>query len=201
LSPTPSLPAWTDFMKIRLTRRQAAIILISTCGGAAAGWWEIARRQRLRLEWSLPPAGDPNAPTFEVFMALLRIVLLREQLDEEVSRRMYRLFLDEPWGRKHIHTAYAALRAAIIERNQSADRTAPAPSDVLGPDEKWFVSHLITTWYLGVYYHERRPTQRVTYDRALMFDAIRGTIPIPFLESTGYGAWADLPPVIRKPKS
>ncbi len=195
------LSAWTDPMKIRLTRRQAAIILITVCGGAAAAWWETARREQSALELSLPPPGDPNAPSFEVFVALSQIVLLRDQLDESAARRMYELFVDEPWGPKHVHTAYKALRAAIVERNRKADRMAPAPLNALGPGEKWFVSHLVTTWYLGVYYHEQRPTQRVTYTHALMFDAIRGTLPIPYLESTGFGAWAELPPGISKPKS
>jgi len=188
-------------MKIRLTRRQAAVVLVAVCGGTAAAWWEAGRWQRTRLELSLPPPGDPNAPSFEVFMALSRIVLLRDRLDEQAARQMYRLFMDEPWGPKHIHTAYAALRAAIIERNHRADRTAPAPLKMLGPHETWFISHLVTTWYLGIYYHEQRPTQRVTYAHALMFEAIRGTLPIPYLENTGYGAWAELPPDIRKPKS
>jgi hypothetical protein len=150
---------------------------------------------------ALPPPGDPQAPSFEVFLELSRIVLLRDRLDEQTARSMYRIFRDEQWGPKHIHTAYAVLRAAIIERGKKANPANPVSRSVLGAGEKWFVSHLITTWYLGVYYHERHPTQRITYEHALMFDAVRGTLPIPYFESTGYGAWAELPAGVPKPKS
>jgi hypothetical protein len=188
-------------MRVRLTRRQAAAILVAICGSAAAGWWEIGRQGRKALELSLPPAGDSNAPSFEVFMELSRIVLLRDQLDVQIALRMYRLFMDEPWGAKHIHVAYTSLRSAIIERGRKANRKNPAPRSVLGPSENWFVSHLVTTWYLGIYYHEQRPTQRIAYEQALLFDAVRGTLPIPYLESTGYGTWAELPVSVLKPKS
>ena len=184
----------TDIMKIRLTRRQAATILITICGGAAVGWGETSRAEKLALELSLPPPDNPDAPSFEVFEALSRIVLLRDRLNEQAVRQMYELFMDEPWGPKHIHTSYEELRTALIERNRKVDAKNPSPLRALGPAKKWFVSHLVSTWYLGVYYHQERPTRRVLYEHAIMFDSIRGVIPIPFFENTGFGAWAEPPP-------
>jgi hypothetical protein len=187
-------------MKIRLTRRRAITILIAVCGGATVAWWERAGSGLPELELSLPSPGILGTASFEVFMALSRIVLLRDDLDRQMAQRLFKLIMDEPWAPKHIHNAYATLRAAIIKRNKAADRENPASLNVLGAGEKWFVSHLVTTWYLGIYYHEQQPTRRVAYSEALMFDAIRGVVPIPYLESTGFGAWADAPP-LRKPKS
>ena len=92
--------------------------------------------------------------------------------------------MNEPWGAEHISGAYRKLRQ---QPNESAT------VEKLTEGEGWFVSHLLTTWYLGVYYHEKRPTQRVTYEHALMFDAVKDWLPIPLLESTGPGNWQKSP--------
>ena len=52
----------------------------------------------------------------------------------------------------------------------------------LAPGERWFVSHLVSIWYLGVYYHEQRSIQRITSDGALMYEAVRGLLPAPYVE-------------------
>ena len=65
----------------------------------------------------------------------------------------------------------------------------------MGKGQAWFTSHLLSTWYLGIYYHEQRPTRRVAYETALMFDAIRGRLPIPFVEATGFGVWSEPPDI------
>jgi hypothetical protein len=181
-------------MNIRLSRRQLAGMLVILAGGAAAAVWAVPHGDKSKLDLALPEAGDPNKPSLEVFAALSRIVLLRSDLDPEVTQRMYKVFMDEPWGPKHVGTAYGRLRRAIIARNSMPRDAEPVPLDPLDGGEKWFVSHLLVTWYLGVYYHEKRPTQRITLDGALMFESVRGLMPKPFLESTGFGAWAELPP-------
>jgi hypothetical protein len=71
------------------------------------------------------------------------------------------------------------------------------PAWQLDDGEKWFINHLLTTWYLGIYYHEQRPMQLISREKALIFDAARGAIPIPLFEATGFGAWVD-PPDIKE---
>jgi hypothetical protein len=187
-------------MNIRLSRRQLAGMLAVLAGGTAAAFWAMPHGDHSSLELVLPEPGDHNAPSFEVFAALSRIVMLRADLDLDLARRMYSVFMAEPWGPKHIGTAYARLRQAIIARSKVLNDAEPVPLDDLDSGEKWFVSHLLVTWYLGVYYHEQRPTQRITLDGALMFDAVRGLMPKPFIEDVGFGAWADVPPGIDKRK-
>ncbi len=186
-------------MRIRLTRRQLAAVLLAAAGGGAGFLW--FRPDRAPVELPLPPPGDPNQPpTFEIFDALCRIVLARDDLDPALTRRMYEVFMDEPWGPKHIAQTYAALHDALSHQgwDRGARRAAPRPG--IGGAERWFVSHLVTTWYLGVYFHEQRVTRRVTLQGALMYEAVRGLMPRPYTEHVEYGRWADPPAAGEQPK-
>jgi hypothetical protein len=184
-------------MHIRVSRRQlAAVLTLTACGGAAA--FLSIRPDRTHFTLTLPPAGDPNNPTLEIFEALCRLVLAREHLDITLTQRMYEVFADEPWGRKHIGHAYAALREAIAREAWSPRSGDTPPLARLDPGERWFVSHLVTTWYLGIYYHEQRPTQRITHDGALMYTALKDLAPVPYVEGYGFGRWADPPPPVSE---
>jgi Membrane bound FAD containing D-sorbitol dehydrogenase len=184
-------------MKIRITRRQLALGLLAAVGGGAAGIWSLSRNDRTLVDLKLPATGNPFAPSYEVFLALSRIVLMRSKLDEAIARKLFDVFSDEPWGLKHIGHAYAVLRNEVVAAN-NRKQDGPAPLSRLGEGEQWFVGHLVTTWYLGIYYHEQRPTQRITYAGALMFDAVTGLLPVTYFESVGYGSWIAPPDGIRK---
>lgn len=131
------------------------------------------------------PAIDPDAPhSFAVFYALSQLLTQRAQLDRSLTQQIYHLMLDEPWGAHHIATTYAQLLGAL---------SSPESQAVLGQGQAWFASHVLTTWYLGVYYHERIPPQRVTHTGALMFDAMGTAYPPRFVSGTGYAGWQALP--------
>lgn len=180
-------------MRIRVSRRQIAVGLLAIVGGGTAAYWAGRREDSTPLDLELPAAGNPFAATFGEFFALSQIVLLRSELNERGARRLYEVFLEEPWAGKHIGHAYKLLREELIKHYRNVGDRGPVDFSRLETGERWFVDHLVTTWYLGVYYHQERPTRRILYEEALMFDAIRGTMPIPFLESTGFGAWAEPP--------
>jgi hypothetical protein len=177
---------------LRLTRRQVMLALAAVMGGVGS----VATAPgdcRAAINLPLPPPGDPHFPTLEVFLALSRIVLVQEELDAEVAAKMFEIFKNEPYGLEHIATAYGVLRNEILRRQAQGSNAAP-PLSVLGANERWFVGHLVTTWYVGIYYHPDRPTQRITLDGALMYQTVRGLLPLPFYGNTGFGAWAE-PPV------
>ena len=58
--------------------------------------------------------------------------------------------------------------------------------------EKWFLHHIITTWYLGIYYHDKR-TERVLYEDALMWDAVSDMVPAAGFSTGEYGYWENPP--------
>jgi hypothetical protein len=181
---------------ISLTRREMAQCLMAVTGSALLADWASAQDDNTRLQITLPAAGGSEASSFEIFLALSRIVLIQADLDRAVARQMYDLFIAEPYGGKHIATAYAALRASFLALGQhgGADTVAQAK---LPYGETWFISHLVTTWYVGVYYHPERPTHWITLGGAMMYRAARGLVPKPYEESVGFGNWAR-PPEPRK---
>lgn len=131
--------------------------------------------------------------SFDMFYALSQLVTLRTHLDESVARRMYPLFLEELWGAHHIQSTYSELWATLRQTNSTPGHAHPAASGQLGKGQAWFASHVLTTWYLGVYYHERTAPIRVMHSDALMFDAAGTTLPRPYVEAGGFGFWGELP--------
>ena len=140
------------------------------------------------------PAWDEK-PSLETFRALSTLVTLHDDLDEDACADMHKVFLDEPWGAEHIVRLYRKIRQAL-EKGVTREKS-PGMKDAdwkLDDAEKWFAEHLLTTWYLGIYYHQERPTRRITYENALMFAAIEGVLPIPLIEPVGFGNWSEPPP-------
>jgi len=178
--------------KITLTRRQIIKSLIALGAGSSfLFYWETLPADN---GGSITVFGGDGKPTLEVFAFLSSVVTLREDLDPGIMKQMYDVFLDEPWGPNHILRCHRKITAALSRHGKSSKRPPlKAPSWQFDDGEKWFLGHLLTTWYTGVYYHEQRPPQVISYEKALMFDAARAIIPVPFIEATGFGNWADAP--------
>jgi hypothetical protein len=160
-------------MENRLTRRQTAVRIGLSCAALAGGVGGplLYGRSLRQLE---------QTASFEDFLDLCRTLLQRDELDRTTGEKIYDTILSEPFVRNHI----VALKLAL-------DRgTALA---ALSRDERWFAGHIVTTWYTGVYFYEGRSEQRMTFAKALMYDALRPHVPLPFMENTGYGAWAAPP--------
>ncbi|MDP2821982.1 MAG: sugar dehydrogenase complex small subunit [Sulfuritalea sp.] len=178
-----------------LSRR---VLIAALLGGGttllASRYWLGEAAAQSILKFNLPVPAPAEDSSFALFFALSQLVTQRPQLDEAVARRMYPLFLDEPWGAHHIHSTYIQLWGLLKPSTTNANPAQPALSSVLGKGQAWFAAHLLTTWYLGVYYHERMPPLRVAHAEALMFDCLHPEIPRPFAESTGFGEWGNPPP-------
>ncbi len=138
--------------------------------------------------------GD-STPSLETFAALSSLITLHDDLDADSIARMYKVFMDEPWAPEHIEGLHKKIIGALSDEKKRPSLKDPVWKFTDG--ESWFAGHLLTTWYLGIYYHEERPTQRILYENALQFRAIKGVMPIPYLENVGYGAWTS-PPEIKK---
>ena len=190
-------------LEIKMTRRQLALTLASVIGsGLAVKYWPSASDDRATtIAISLPKAPHIGKPSYEVFLALSKLVTCRETLNEDVARKMYRVFLDEPWGPEHIKSTYRALRSAVLAQAGQREMPALMKGATLREGELWFISHILTTWYLGIYYHEERPTQRITYEGALMYDALQGAMPVWFSGERIPGYWTEPPNAMKAKKS
>jgi len=105
---------------------------------------------------------------------------------------MYPLFMEEPWGPKHIAAAYEGLTKALASAPGACSAPELIASGALGKGERWFCEHLLVTWYLGIYYHERK-TVRVLYTEALMWDPVRELTKVPGLSGGEPGYWINPP--------
>lgn len=171
---------------INISRRALLDLLLRGSTAAVASHFWMGQASAVSpSDFELPAPDATDTPSFEVFLALSQLVTLRRQLDVSIARRMYPLFLDEPLGRQHIRSTYAQLSSLATTTNPDGRD----PKAMLGKGEAWFASHLLTTWYLGVYYHERMPPHRVAYAEALMFDAVAREMPRRYVDAVGYGAW------------
>lgn len=174
-------------------RRLLAALLGGSCATLASTYWKEAAAAETEGKWRLPDIDAADAASFSLFLALSQLVTLRPLLDEQVARRMHSLFLDEPWGPHHIQSTYAQLVEAMEQAGGCSKPCPSAANIALGKGQAWFAGHLLTTWYLGIYYHERLPPVRVAYAEALMFDAVRPWLPSRFSGHTGFGQWEAAP--------
>lgn len=200
----PSLAMGAFFMdkhvnQINVSRRTLlATLLKGAATAVAARYWTGLASADSTLALSVPVSVTDEV-SFDMFYALSQLVTLRTHLDERVARRLYPLFIEEPWGAHHIRSTYAELRVALSQTDSTPGHAHPAASGQLGKGQAWFASHVLTTWYLGVYYHERTAPIRVAHSEALMFDAARDALPRPYVEATGFGVWGELPAKVNRP--
>lgn len=162
-------------------------LLALSAGGVSLSWWSAFAADGAKIA---VPSGEATKATLEVFTSLSKLVTLHDDLDPVTVAHMYKVFMAEPWAPDHILRVYNKIHSALGDKNR---KPLKDPSWQLDEGEKWFAGHLLTTWYLGIYYHDKLPTQRITFEHALMFRPVQGIIPIPFFENTPFGEWADPP--------
>jgi len=138
------------------------------------------------------PDVDPEDPSFEVFYRLSQLVAGRDELDMAAARKLYPVFMQEPWGPKHIATAFTEIYDVLTNAEGPLSVAAIVRDGQIGEGETWFVSHLLTTWYLGIYYHEAR-VERLLYEDALMWERVGAWKVIPGIPSETSRQWMDPP--------
>ncbi|MEP4036429.1 sugar dehydrogenase complex small subunit [Pseudophaeobacter sp.] len=142
----------------------------------------------------LPKLNNLENPEFDVFFRLSQLVCLRVDLDVAVARRIYALIEVEPWGLHHVSALYALVLANLDTTGLPRPFAELIEEGRLGEGEAWFTRHLMTTWYLGIYYHESRPEPvRVSFETSLMWEALRGQVTPPGFSQGAIGDW-NLPP-------
>lgn len=185
-------------------KRRAALLAIADAILGAALATSAARLalavETARILGRTPPIlNDPARPSFDVFVALSELVTCRSPLDQKAAKKLYPLFMEEPWGPKHIATAYEGLTKALTKGPGACSAPQLIASGALGKGEAWFCAHLLVTWYMGIYYHERKIV-RVLYEQALMWEPVRGLTNILGLTGGKPGYWSE-PPVAAAPRT
>ena len=112
-----------------------------------------------------------------------------------MTRRIYALIMAEPFGPQHVSRVYERIRAAIAGDPGRSRGQILAP-EAFGSGERWFIGHLLVTWYTGVYYHAVGNRQ-VAFEAALMHRALADMRSPPASCGGAPGFWA-APPRSRR---
>lgn len=138
---------------------------------------------------------EPGAADgFDDFIRLSEFLTGTVHLDRHEGRKIYDLILAEPWGREHLAQIRAKLGDAPENKPPPSARHRLLDPKRFGDGECWFIGHLLTTWFTGVYYHAVG-NRSVTYVHALKFAALEDVRPVPTTCGGGrpFGFWSTPP--------
>lgn len=140
-----------------------------------------------------PP--DPNhvADNLEQFIALSSIVTGVENLDRDTAQKILDHIRAEPWGKEHLSQIAGKIFPSLTDAHSATSRQALLNPEKFTDGERWFIGHLLTTWFTGVFYHQTG-NHVVTYRHALMHTAIQDVRPVPGHCNGVFGFW-NKPPV------
>lgn len=150
----------------------------------------LAYQSLPRLAFATPETSISIADNLDLFIELSSAVTGVQNLDRDTAQKILDLIRVEPWGKEHL--------SQIGEKIFPSGNDSHSPQERLNPasfteGERWFIGHLLTTWFTGVFYHQIG-NHVVTYRHALMHAAIQDVRPIPGHCDDSFGFWSK-PPV------
>lgn len=169
-----------------ITRREFVAALLALWAGSALPGISWAQAE---------PAG---ADDLDAFLRLSAFVTGVAALDRETARQILDLIRAEPWGKEHLGQIAAKLLPSGPEAGLSGARGELLDPRRFTDGERWFIGHLLTTWFTGVYYHQIG-NHVVAYREALMHVALQDVRPAPGHCGGEFGYWSE-PPALEKLK-
>lgn len=125
------------------------------------------------------------------FIALSRWLLGARTFDRATAGSVLEVLQDEPWGRDHLRRLERKLVGPGDDRRRRSSRTSRLRA--LDDGERWFATHLATTWITGVYFHQRG-NRWLAHEKALMHAELALWRPAPGNCTGQFGHWAERPP-------
>ncbi|MDD2776991.1 MAG: sugar dehydrogenase complex small subunit [Gallionella sp.] len=146
------------------------------------------------LVFANPIEAVATAQDLGGFLQLSTILTGYALLDKDTARLILIHIRTEPWGKEHIAQVSAKVLPSSPDNTGSTTRRQRLDMTKFSEGERWFIGHLMTTWFTGVYYHQSG-NHVISYHNALMHAAIQDIRPIPgYSEGGAFGFWAE-PPV------
>jgi len=144
--------------------------------------------------WAAAPGKDSAAiaEEMEAFMKLSVFLTGIEKLDNEMAQKIFGYLFAEPWGKEHFDQVCEKLSPIFVVESTIVPRWQLLYPNRFTEGERWFIRHLLTTWFSGVYYYEAR-SQFIAYRRALMNVALLDIMPTPGYSDGPFGVWS-MPP-------
>lgn len=142
------------------------------------------------LRDEIPQIKDED---FRAFVAISVFLTGVQNLDLEIARNIYDHLRAEPWGKEHLEQITVKLSPLLMADSLVVPRWQLLHPTRFTETEHWFIQHILTTWYTGIYYFEGT-TLFIAYRRALMNVAVRDVMPTPGFSEAEFGFWSELPP-------
>lgn len=141
---------------------------------------------------------DKNAVDLNAFMRLSENLTGVFGLDQETALKILELIRAEPWGENHL--AQIGRRVLPVFSDiplSTAARQQLFDSRRFSEGERWFIGHLLTTWFIGIYYHQTGD-HLIDYRGALMHVALQDIRSIPGHCDGVFGFWSEPPAGARR---
>lgn len=164
----------------------AAVVASPAALAAARDATELIRSTAGRPGKAAPPLD------FGLFYDLSRFVTARVELDRDLARALFDLFRQEEWAWANAASLYGIIHDELKTGIGSAPELLAR--GWLSDGDLWFGQHVLEAWYEGFYRFEGREI-RVTYEGALMWEAVAGIVPVQGLSDAEYGYWATRPAI------
>ncbi|MDD5180138.1 MAG: sugar dehydrogenase complex small subunit [Gallionellaceae bacterium] len=132
------------------------------------------------------------AEDLDAFIRLSEIIAGTRQLDRDTAMQILEVIRAEPWGKEHLAQIAAKLMPSLSDSPLPADRQALLDPKRFSDGERWFIGHLLTTWFTGIYYHQSG-NHVVSYKNALMHAALEDVRPVPGHCNGVFGFWSEPP--------
>ncbi|MDD2721894.1 MAG: sugar dehydrogenase complex small subunit [Gallionella sp.] len=141
------------------------------------------------LRDEVPKVKDED---FQTFITISVFLTGEKNLDLEIARNIYDHLRAEPWGREHLEQIAVKLSPLLMAESMVIPRWQLLHPTRFTETDHWFIQHILTTWYTGIYYFEDT-SLFIAYQRALMNVALRDVMPTPGFSDMEFGAWSGLP--------
>lgn len=145
-----------------------------------------------RLAFANSKEAGAVADDLDAFMRLSAVVTGVGQLDRETARKILDLIRAEPWGKEHLAQIGEKFLPVRSDKPLPPSRQQLFDPGRFAEGERWFIGHLLTTWFTGVYYHQTG-NHVVAYRNALMHVALQDVRPIPGHCEGTFGFWSEPP--------
>jgi hypothetical protein len=130
--------------------------------------------------------------TLEDFHNLSKWICCRHELNLEDTKKIFSVFEKEPYVKEHMKRSFQLIKDKYIINSESTDFKS-IWSEIPEQDGiKWFIGHVFTTWYLGIYYYEGIEPQKILHETSLMYLDMHDLGTVPFINPIGYAAWAGI---------
>lgn len=134
--------------------------------------------------------ADSSVISFQGFYDFSKTITGFNELNVKYTRNVYDLIISEPWGKENLKNIISKI--SQLELTASSNQKTIFKADNFDEGEQWFISHLLLTFYTGVFFHETG-NKNISLKDSLMHQLQIDYRQPPTYCSGEIGFWAEPP--------